>query len=146
MIVLGCDKAGAEWMPLISQKLTEMGFENKILFDGKQEGCDYTDAAFGVSEAVAKGEAEKGILVCGTGIGMSMAANKVKGIRASVCGDCYSAKMTVVHNNSNVLCMGARVLGIELGLKIVEEYFSAEFEAGGRHERRVNAIMAKENE
>ena len=124
MIVLGCDKAGAEWMPLISQKLTEMGFENKILFDGKQEGCDYTDAAFGVSEAVAKGEAEKGILVCGTGIGMSMAANKVKGIRASVCGDCYSAKMTVVHNNSNVLCMGARVLGIELGLKIVEEYFS----------------------
>ena len=133
-------------MPLISQKLTEMGYENKILFDGLQEGCDYTDAAFGVSEAVAKGEAEKGVLVCGTGIGMSMAANKVKGIRASVCGDCYSAKMTVVHNNSNVLCMGARVLGIELGLKIVEEYFSAEFEAGGRHERRVNAIMAKENE
>ena len=146
MIVLGCDKAGAEWMPLISAKLTEMGFENKILFDGKQDGCDYTDAAFGVSEAVARGEAEKGILVCGTGIGMSMAANKVKGIRASVCSDCYSAKMTVVHNNSNVLCMGARVLGIELGLKIVEEYFSATFEAGGRHERRVNAIMAKENE
>lgn len=146
MIVMGCDKAGTEWLPLISAKLNEMGLENKILFDGTQDGCDYTDAAFAVAETVAAGKADKGILVCGTGIGMSMAANKVRGIRASVCGDCYSAKMTVVHNNSNVLCMGARVLGIELGLKIVEEYFSAEFEAGGRHERRVNAIIAKENE
>lgn len=146
MIVMGCDKAGTEWLPLISEKLNQMGLANEIVFDGTQDGCDYTDAAFKVAELVACGKAEKGILVCGTGIGMSMAANKVRGIRASVCGDCYSAKMTVVHNNSNVLCMGARVLGIELGLKIVEEYFSAEFEAGGRHERRVNAIIAKENE
>jgi ribose 5-phosphate isomerase B len=144
MVVLGCDKAGTEWLPVISEKLNTMGIENKILYDGTVDGCDYPEAAFMVAEAVAAGEAEKGILVCGTGIGMSIAANKVKGIRASVCGDCYSAKMTVVHNNSNVLCMGARVLGIELGLKIVEEYFTAEFEAGGRHERRVNAIMAKE--
>ena len=146
MIVMGCDKAGTEWLPLISEKLNQMGLTNEIVFDGTQDGCDYTDAAFKVAELVACGKAEKGILVCGTGIGMSMAANKVRGIRASVCGDCYSAKMTVVHNNSNVLCMGARVLGIEFGLKIVEEYFSAEFEAGGRHERRVNAIIAKENE
>ena len=146
MIVMGCDKAGTEWLPLISEKLNQMGLANEIVFDGTQDGCDYTDAAFKVAELVACGKAEKGILVCGTGIGMSMAANKVRGIRASVCGDCYSAKMTVVHNNSNVLCMGARVLGIELGLKIVEEYFSAEFEVGGRHERRVNAIIAKENE
>ena len=142
MIVMGCDKAGTEWLPLISEKLNQMGLANEIVFDGTQDGCDYTDAAFKVAELVACGKAEKGILVCGTGIGMSMAANKVRGIRASVCGDCYSAKMTVVHNNSNVLCMGARVLGIELGLKIVEEYFSAEFEVGGRHERRVNAIIA----
>ncbi|MBQ7935445.1 MAG: ribose 5-phosphate isomerase B [Clostridia bacterium] len=146
MIVMGCDKAGTEWLPLISEKLNQMGLANEIVFDGTQDGCDYTDAAFKVAELVACGKAEKGILVCGTGIGMSMAANKVRGIRASVCGDCYSAKMTVVHNNSNVLCMGARVLGIDLGLKIVEEYFSAEFEVGGRHERRVNAIIAKENE
>ncbi len=144
MVVLGCDKAGTEWLPAISEKLTSMGIDNKILYDGTVDGCDYPEAAFMVAEAVSAGEAEKGILVCGTGIGMSIAANKVKGIRASVCGDCYSAKMTVVHNNSNVLCMGARVLGIELGLKIVEEYFNASFEAGGRHERRVNAIMAKE--
>lgn len=144
MVVLGCDKAGTEWLPVISEKLTSMGIDNKILYDGTVDGCDYPEAAFMVAEAVSAGEAEKGILVCGTGIGMSIAANKVKGIRASVCGDCYSAKMTVVHNNSNVLCMGARVLGIELGLKIVEEYFNASFEAGGRHERRVNAIMAKE--
>ncbi|MBQ3085290.1 MAG: ribose 5-phosphate isomerase B [Clostridia bacterium] len=146
MVVLGCDKAGTEWLPILSEKLNEMGVENKIIYDGTVDGCDYTDAAFLVAETVAKGEAEKGILVCGTGIGMSMAANKVRGIRASVCNDCYSAKMTVVHNNSNILCMGARVLGIELALKITEEYFSAEFEAGGRHERRVNAIIAKENE
>ena len=145
-VVLGCDKAGTEWLPAICEKLTAMGIENEILYDGTADGCDYTDAAFLVAETVSAGKADKGILVCGTGIGMSMAANKVRGIRASVCSDCYSAKMTVVHNNSNVLCMGARVLGIELGLKIVEEYFSAEFAAGGRHERRVNAIMAKENE
>ena len=146
MVVLGCDKAGTEWLPILSEKLNEMGIENKVIYDGRIDGCDYTDAAFLVAETVARGEAEKGILVCGTGIGMSMAANKVRGIRASVCNDCYSAKMTVVHNNSNILCMGARVLGIDLALKITEEYFSAEFEAGGRHERRVNAIIAKENE
>lgn len=146
MVVLGCDKAGTEWLPILSEKLNEMGVENKIIYDGTEDGCDYTDAAFLVAETVAKGEAEKGILVCGTGIGMSMAANKVRGIRASVCNDCFSAKMTVVHNDSNILCMGARVLGIELAKQITEEYFSAEFERGGRHERRVNAIIAKENE
>ena len=146
MVVLGCDKAGTEWLPVISEKLNALGVENKIIYDGTVDGCDYTDAAFLVAEAVANGEAEKGVLVCGTGIGMSIAANKVKGIRASVCNDCFSAKMTVVHNNSNILCMGARVLGIELAQMIVENYFTAEFEAGGRHERRVNAIIAKENE
>lgn len=146
MVVLGCDKAGCEWLPELSAVLSEMGIENRILFDGTADGCDYTDAAFMVAETVASGKAEKGILVCGTGIGMSIAANKVKGIRASVCSDCYSAAMTVVHNDSNILCMGARVIGIELGKKIVENYFSATFEAGGRHERRVNAIIAKESE
>ena len=146
MVVMGCDKAGTDWMPVLSQQLTEMGIENKILYDGTRDGCDYTDAAFMVAEEVAAGRAEKGVLICGTGIGMSIAANKVRGIRASVCDNCYSAKMTVVHNDSNILCMGARVLGIELALKITEEYFSAAFEAGGRHERRVRAIIAKENE
>ena len=145
-VVLGCDKAGTEWLSVICKKLDAMGIENEILYDGTVDGCDYPEAAFMVAEAVSAGDADKGILVCGTGIGMSIAANKIKGIRASVCGDCFSAQMTVVHNNSNVLCMGARVLGIELGLKIVEAYFGAEFEAGGRHERRVNAIAAKEQE
>ncbi len=145
-VVLGCDKAGAEWMPRLSEKLEAMGIEAEILFDGTADGCDYTDAAFMVAEEVAGGRADKGILVCGTGVGMSIAANKIKGIRASLCGDCFSAEMTVVHNNSNILCMGARVLGIELALKIVESYFGAEFESGGRHERRVRAIIAKENQ
>ena len=145
MVVLGCDKAGTEWLPAISEKLNQMGIENRIVYDGAASGCDYTDAAFCVAEMVASGAAEKGVLVCGTGIGMSIAANKVRGILASVCSDCYSAKMTVVHYNSNILCLGARVLGLELALQIVETYFSAAFEAGGRHERRVNAIRAKEN-
>lgn len=145
MVVLGCDKAGTEWLPILSEQLTEMGIENKIVFDGAADGCDYTDAAFLVAGMVASGRADKGILVCGTGIGMSIAANKVKGIRAAVCSDCYSAKMTVTHNDSNILCLGARVLGIELAKQIVENYFTAAFEAGGRHERRVRAILAMED-
>lgn len=146
MVVLGADNAGAGWLPVLSAELTKMGIENEILFSGEEKGCDYTDAAFLVAEAVASGKAEKGVLICGTGIGMAIAANKVKGVRASACADCYSARMTVQHNNSNILCMGERVLGVELAKEILKSYFTARFESGGRHERRVNAIIAKENE
>ena len=92
-----------------------------------------------VARAVAGGECEKGIIICGTGIGISMAANKVKGIRAALCGDCYSAEYTRRHNDANILAMGARTLGSGLALKIVETFLSTEFE-GGRHARRVALI------
>lgn len=144
MISIGCDKAGTEFVERICKELEAKGLEYRVLFDGKEDGCDYTDAAFTVAKSVAGGESELGILICGTGIGMSIAANKVKGIRAAVCSDTFSAKMTRVHNDANVLCMGARVIGEELAVCILNEFLAGEFEKGGRHERRVNKIIAAE--
>lgn len=143
-ISIGCDKAGTPFIERICQELENKNISYKVLFDGKEDGCDYTDAAFAVAKSVTEGEADLGILICGTGIGMSMAANKIKGIRAAVCSDTFSAKMTRVHNNANILCMGARVIGEELAICILHEFINAEFEKGGRHERRVNKIIAAE--
>jgi ribose 5-phosphate isomerase B len=145
MISIGCDKAGTPFVERFCKELSQKGVEYKILFDGKEDGCDYTDAAFAVAKSVSSKESELGILICGTGIGMSIAANKIKGIRAAVCGDTFSAKMTRVHNNANILCLGARVIGEELAVEILNAFLSAEFESGGRHERRVNKIIDAEN-
>ena len=100
---------------------------------------DYPISGLAVAEAVASGEVDKGVLVCGTGIGISLAANKVPGIRAAVCSEPYSAKLTVQHNNANIIAMGARVVGDELAKMIVDAFFDAEFE-GGRHQRRVDMV------
>ena len=100
---------------------------------------DYPVPGLKVAEAIMRGEADKGVLICGTGIGISLAANKVPGIRAAVCSEPYSAKLTVQHNNANIIAMGARVVGTELAKMIVDSFFEAEFE-GGRHEKRVNMI------
>ena len=108
-----------------------------------KESCDYPDIALKVCREITAGKAERGILVCGTGIGMSMAANKVKGIRAALCGDVFSAAMSREHNNANVICLGERVLGAGLATRILDAWLDTEF-AGGRHERRVNKIMAIE--
>ena len=108
------------------------------------EAVDYPVIAKSVGEAVAKGEFECGILVCGTGIGMSIAANKVKGIRAACCSDTFSARFTKMHNNTNILCFGGRVIGAGLAMDVVDAYLDASFE-GGRHEKRVNMIMEIEN-
>lgn len=143
-ISIGCDKAGTAFVERICKELEGKGIGFTVLFDGKEDGCDYTDAAFTVAKSVADGQYDLGILICGTGIGMSIAANKVKGIRAAVCSDTFSAKMTRVHNNANVLCMGARVIGEELAVCILHEFIEGEFERGGRHERRVNKIIAAE--
>ena len=105
--------------------------------------CDYPDYALPVAEAVACGECDRGIIICGTGIGVSIVANKVPGVRASLCHDVFSAKATRAHNDSNVLCMGARVIGEGLMLEIVEAYLSAAFE-GGRHQARIDKIAAIE--
>ncbi|MBQ8605167.1 MAG: ribose 5-phosphate isomerase B [Clostridia bacterium] len=145
IISLGCDKAGTPFVERFCKELTDRGIEYKVLFDGKEDGCDYTDAAFAVAKSVAGKESDLGILICGTGIGMSIAANKIKGIRAAVCSDTFSAKMTRVHNDANIMCVGARVIGEELAVDILHAFLDGEFEKGGRHERRVCKIIDAEN-
>ena len=145
IVSIGCDKAGTQFVERICRELEERGIEPRVLFDGREDGCDYTDAAFAVGKSVALGESRLGVLICGTGIGMSIAANKIKGVRAAVCSDTYSARMTRVHNDANILCLGARVIGEELAVELLGAFLDAEFESGGRHERRVNKIKSAEN-
>lgn len=137
MIAIGSDHGGYELKCHIIEQLK--GKEIKDFGIYSEESVDYPDIAKVVCEAVKAGECEYGILICGTGIGISIAANKIDGIRASVCGDCYSAKMARKHNNANVLCLGGRVLGTELADMIVDTWLSEDFE-GGRHQRRIDKI------
>ena len=131
MIAIGCDHGGFALKQEVMRHLDELGLA-------------YKDFGEAVARAVADGECERGILICGTGIGISISANKVKGIRAALCGDCYSAEMTRRHNDANILAMGARVLGPGLALKIVDTFLNTEFE-GGRHARRIALISDIEN-
>ena len=143
MIAIGSDHGGFELKTHVIKYLKEQGIE---LFDFgtyTEDSCDYPDVAEKVANAVANGEYEKGILICGTGIGISIAANKVDGIRAALCGDVYSAKMTRKHNDANILCMGGRVTGRELAFMICDTFLSEEFE-GGRHQTRIDKIHALE--
>ena len=123
--------------------LKEKGHEVVDYGTNSSESCDYPVYGEIVARAVAAGEVEQGILICGTGLGISLAANKVKGIRAAVCSEPFTAKMARVHNNCNILAFGARVVGAELAKMIVETWLDAEFE-GGRHQRRVDLITAIE--
>lgn len=136
MIAIGCDHGGFELKQQLLQHLDEQGVEYKDFGTYTADSCDYPVYAEKVALAVQSGECEKGILICGTGIGMSMAANKFKGIRAAVCSDCFSAEFTRRHNDANILTMGARVLGSGLALKIADIFLSTEFE-GGKHARRI---------
>lgn len=138
MIAIGCDHGGYELKLEIIQHLTERGFDIKDLGCNDTNSCDYPVYAKAVADCVAGGEAELGILVCGTGIGMSMAANKVDGIRAALCADCFSAQATREHNNANVLCLGARTLGPGLALMIVDKFVDTPFSNDERHIRRIN--------
>lgn len=143
MIAIGCDHAGVEMKKAVIAALEEKGFEMKDMgTDG--EPCDYPDMAMAVCGLVTSGECEKGILICGTGIGMSMAANKVKGIRAALCSDSFSAKYTRLHNDANVMCMGARTIGSGLACELAEIFLTTGFE-GGRHQRRIDLITDIEN-
>lgn len=142
MIAIGCDHGGYALKCEVIKHLTERGVEFSDYGCGG-ETVDYPDIAEKVCAAVADKSCERGILICGTGIGMSMAANKVKGIRAALCGDCYSARFTRLHNDANVLCMGARVIGAGLGMQIVDEFLDTKFE-GGRHAARVDKVMKLE--
>ena len=145
MIALGCDHAGFALKEKMKKVIEDLGLEYKDFGCYDENSVDYPLIAKDVCKSVISGESEKGILICGTGVGMSIAANKVKGIRASLCGDTFSAKFTRLHNDSNVLCMGARVIGEGIASEIVTTYLTTEFE-GGRHERRVDLITALENE
>ena len=139
MIGIGSDHGGFPLKEEIKKHLDEIGVAYKDFGTNTPDSCDYPIYAEAVARAVVSGEVEKGILICGTGIGISIAANKVKGIRAALCGDCYSAEYTRRHNDANILTMGARVTGGGLACKIVDTFLTTEFE-GGRHARRVALI------
>ena len=145
MIALGSDHAGFAMKEKMKAVIEELGLEYKDFGCYDENSVDYPVIAKDVCKSVTSGEAQKGILICGTGVGMSIAANTVKGIRASLCGDTFSAKFTRLHNDSNVLCMGARVIGEGIAAEIVKTYLTTDFE-GGRHERRVNLITELESE
>ena len=143
-ISIGSDHGGYALKQELIAYLQEKGHEVKDFGCHDTSSCDYPDFGEAAARAVASGECERGIIICGTGIGISMAANKVKGVRAALCGDCFSAEMTRKHNDANVLALGARVVGPGLALKIVDTFLENEFE-GGRHARRVALLSEIEN-
>jgi ribose 5-phosphate isomerase B len=144
MIAIGSDHAAYEFKENIKKYLIERGYEVKDFGTFSTDRIDYCDIGFKVGEAVAKGTYEKGLIFCGTGVGISISANKVKGIRAVVCTEPYSAKLSRAHNDTNILALGARVIGIELAKMIVDTWLNTEFE-GGRHADRIRKISNYEN-
>ena len=136
---IGSDHGGYELKESIKEYLTEEGIQFIDYGTNSLESVDYPDYGRAVAEAVINKEVDKGILICGTGIGISITANRIKGIRCALCTDSYSAKMSRMHNNANILALGGRVLGVGLALDIVKTFLDTEFE-GGRHERRINKI------
>lgn len=143
-IVLGADHGGYELKNVIKAHLENLGYEVSDVGTNSSDSCDYPIFASRLCETIQNGENDLGILVCGTGIGMSMAANKHRGIRAACCSDTFSARLTRLHNNANVLCLGARVLGTGLALDLVDAFVNAEFE-GDRHIKRLSLIENIEN-
>ena len=139
MYAIGNDHTGVALKEIVIKFLEEKGIEVKDFGTQSTEASNYPEIAEVVSNAVVSGECERGILICGTGVGMSIAANKVKGIRALVCSEPFSAKLSKQHNNSNILCFGARVVGSEMAKMIVENWVNAEYQ-GGRHQTRVDMI------
>ncbi|MBQ7717929.1 MAG: ribose 5-phosphate isomerase B [Clostridia bacterium] len=142
MIAIGCDHGGVNLKKEVINHLQERGFEVKD-FGCNGEKCDYPDIAFAVAESVASGESDKGVLICGTGIGMSIAANKVRGIRAAVVTEPTSAGLTKEHNNTNILCMGERIIGTVLAIETLDSWLYSEF-MGGRHQQRIDKIAEYE--
>ena len=138
-IVVGCDHGGLEHKNAIAEHLKSEGFEVEDFGIYENKSVDYPEIALKVANSIKNGENELGILVCGTGIGMSLAANKVNGIRAAACSEHFSAKYTRLHNNSNILCLGGRVIGIGTALELCDIFVNTEFE-GGRHQRRIDMI------
>lgn len=140
MIAIGSDHGGFELKKKLMEHLDKRGLEYKDFGTYSSASCDYPVYAKAVARAVASGECDRGILICGTGIGVSMTANKVHGIRAALCGDCFSAEATRQHNDANILCMGARVVGEGLALKIADTFLDTPFSNDERHIRRISMI------
>ncbi|MDE6105066.1 MAG: ribose 5-phosphate isomerase B [Clostridia bacterium] len=138
-IALACDHGGLNLKKEIIKHLKENGYEYADFGTNSTDSCDYPDFALPAAEAVAKGECDKGIVVCSTGIGVSIVANKVHGVRCAHCHDSYCAEFTRRHNDANVLALGEKVVGVGYALKIVETFLTTAFE-GGRHQRRVDKI------
>ena len=143
-IAIASDHAGYALKKVLVEYVQELGFSIDDLGCDSEESVDYPVYAEKLCRAIVAGKYDRGILVCGTGIGMSMAANKIPGIRAALCSDCYCVEMTRKHNDANVLCLGGRVLGNELAKKMVEIYLDAEFSAGENHVRRLNMLKELE--
>ena len=140
MIALGCDHGGYALMQEVIAYLEKEKIAYKNFGTNSEESCDYPVYAKKVAHAVADGECDKGILICGPGIGVSITANKIKGIRAALCGDCFSAKATREHNDANILALGARVVGVGLALEIVKVFLETPFSKEERHSRRIAQI------
>lgn len=143
-IAVGSDHGGLELKKEVVKFLEAQGHEVKDFGTHTTDSCDYPQYGVAVAEAVVSGDFEKGVIICGTGQGIALAANKVKGARAVVCSDTFSAEMTRAHNDANILSLGERVVGKGLALKILETWLNTEFE-GGRHTNRVDLIKATEN-
>lgn len=143
-LAIGCDHGGIDLKIEIVKHLEERGIEIVDFGIKEYQSVNYPEIALPLAKAVAAGECDRGILVCGTGIGMSMAANKVKGIRAAVCSDHFSAKFTRLHNDANILCLGGRVIGPGVANEMVDLFIDTEYE-GGRHAARVQMIADIEN-
>ena len=143
-LAVGCDHAGFALKGAVIEHLRAAGHEVIDCGAYSAESCDYPDYAAAVCGKIVSGEAERGVLVCGTGIGMSIAANKVRGIRAACCSDTFSARFTRLHNDANVLCFGARVVGEGLALDLVDLFVNTPYENSGNHPRRVAKIAEME--
>ncbi len=136
-VAIGCDHGGIDLKNTVITVLKDLGYTVDDQGCNSTESVDYPDFARSVSSLVVEGKCECGILICGTGIGMSMAANRIPGIRAALCNEMFAAKMSREHNNANILCLGARVIGPGLAAEIVRTWMTSEF-AGGRHQRRID--------
>ncbi len=143
-IAIGSDHGGFKLKEIIKEYLINKGYSVSDLGCYSEDSVDYPDYAEKVARAVANGEYDLGVLMCGTGIGISIAANKVKGIRAALCHDGLTARLAKQHNNANIICIGGRTTGIETAKDIIDNFLESEFE-GGRHLRRINKIKDIEN-
>lgn len=139
-LVITSDHAGIELKEILKSHIEKKGIKVDDIGPFDKTSVDYPDYAHMMCKEIVEGQAELGIAICGTGIGMSIACNKVDGIRASLCSESYSARLTRLHNNSNVLCLGARVIGVELAIDIVDAYLDTDFSGEERHQRRIDKL------